>query len=100
MKMESMIKLQYGDCFVDKENIYWRKVMMTNDGRKQLLEIYFVLPFGVEATIYPWGITTIKEYIDKSEEQFCNQIVDFMRDHYFTKIVVKHRRVLKKYSIY
>ena len=46
MKMESMIKLQYGDCFVDKENIYWRKVMMTNDGRKQLLEIYFVLPFG------------------------------------------------------
>jgi hypothetical protein len=74
--------------------------MMTNDGRKQLLEIYFVLPFGVEATIYPWGITTIKEYIDKSEEQFCNQIVDFMRDHYFTKIVVKHRRVLKKYSIY
>ncbi len=69
---------------------------MTNDGRKQLLEIYFVLPFGVEATIYPWGITTIKEYIDKSEEQFCTQIVDFMRDHYFTKIVVKHRRVLKK----
>lgn len=69
---------------------------MINDERNDLLELYLVLPFGIESTIYPWGITTIKEFIDKSGECINTKTVDFKQDYYFTKIIVKHSALLKK----
>ena len=69
---------------------------LKDDERENALELAFVLPFGVEASIFPWGIHSIKEYIDKTTEHISTKIISFQNDPYFTKFVVKHKILLNK----
>lgn len=69
---------------------------INNEDKNKHVEVILIVPLGVEESIFPWGIYSIKDYLTKTCESLMVKIWDLRKDHTFTEINKQYGKLLKK----
>lgn len=67
-----------------------------NKDKKQPVEVILVVPLGVEDVIFPWGVHSIKDFIENTCESVTVKLWDMRGDTFFAKLNERYSKTFRK----